>query len=303
MRTGNWNNSSIAGKNSTPMMPIRRLQWPVRARSNVLLAGLFPLEAHGFDHVYRSPVHAIHLHEYAGTIRLGGEAHGLEPGTFTLSPANEDSSYDLPRPGVHWCIHFEPQPMKGDSPSLLLPLVLRLGATQTEAVNRFSHIARLRELIGSSGGNDPTLRETASIALQELLLWIGVFERMDAHRNVRASDLIIEQLFDFIDRNLSRRFTAAELAAHAGLSQNHLARRFRQRAGTTLPSYVLSRRIGLARLLLRSTNLPIKQIAQRVGMPDPHHFNKQFRAIAGVSPSDFRNNDNRFESADASKLS
>ena len=264
------------------------LQWPVTARSELHIAGLFPLDARGFSYVYRAPVHAIHLHEYSGTIRLAGKDFPLEPGTLTVSPANEDSSYDLPRPGVHWCIHFDPQPVDRDTPYLCLPLVLPLGAAYGEAVRRFSHITRLRTLLAGSGEDEPALREAVSVALQELLVWAALFERMDAHRTERPTNLVIERLLDYIDRNLARKFSAAELAAQARLSQNHLARRFRQRTGTTLPSYVLARRIGLARLLLETTNLPIKQIAIRVGMPDPHHFNKQFRAIAGVSPSEFR---------------
>jgi AraC-like DNA-binding protein len=32
-------------------------------------------------------------------------------------------------------------------------------------------------------------------------------------------------------------------------------------------------------------DLPMKRIAARVGMPDPQHFNKQFRLLTGLSPS------------------
>ena len=96
-------------------MMLDQLAWPVTARAQVQLAGLFPLQARGFAFVYRSPSHAIHLHEYAGTIRLSGKDYPLEPGTLTVSPANEDSSYDLPRPGVHWCVHFDPQPVGRDA--------------------------------------------------------------------------------------------------------------------------------------------------------------------------------------------
>jgi AraC-like DNA-binding protein len=211
---------------------------------------------------------------------------------MTISPADEESSYDLPKPGVHWCIHFDPQPVSRLAPSLWLPLVLHLGeaggGAVEEAVKRFSHITRMRALLAGAGEDAPAFGEAVSVALQELLVWVALFERMDAHRAERATDLMIEQLYDYIDRNLGRRFSAEELAQQAGLSQNHLARRFRQRTGITLPGYVLGRRIKLAQLLLKATNLPIKQIAIRVGMPDPHHFNKQFRAIARVSPSGFR---------------
>ena len=43
-----------------------------------------------------------------------------------------------------------------------------------------------------------------------------------------------------------------------------------------------------AQFLLSTTNIPIHVIAQRAGIPDRQHFNKQFRRLVGTSPSVFR---------------
>ena len=43
------------------------------------------------------------------------------------------------------------------------------------------------------------------------------------------------------------------------------------------------------------TNLPVKQVGVRVGMPDPQHFNKQFRHFTGQSPTSYRSNSGRTE--------
>jgi AraC-like DNA-binding protein len=288
MGQNNWNCSSIMGKNAT-IVASDYLMWPVDARTGVHVAGLFPLTARGFDFAYRAPTHAIHLHEYVGVIRLEGQDHALKPGTLTISPAQRESRYDLPRPGVHWCIHFDPQPPETGTPCLHLPLVKHLGPAQGDAAKRFAQIARLQTMRTHAEGEAVVvLREAVATALQELVVWFAFLEPSDSPNPSRRRNLRMQRLFDYVDRNLGRTLRAAELARAAGLSQNHLARSFRLQVGCALPRYVLKRRIGLARLLLETTDLPVKQIAIRVGMPDPHHFNKQFRALAGVSPRAYR---------------
>lgn len=274
--------------------PAPTISWPLDARPTVRTAGLFALHAEGFEYTYRAQFHALHLHEYTGVVRQGDRDYTLAPGTITLSPAGFDSSYDLPRPGVHWCIHFNPCSADTKGPKLALPLARPAQGQLGEAVARFAHIARLHATAArSSGPNRALLQAAASLALQELLVWFGLLGKPDASVAIAQDDDGIERVLDFIDRNLHRPMRAAELATHAGLSQNYLARLFRRRTGQALPRYVLTRRIAAARLLLDTTNLPIKHVAVRIGLPDAHHFNKQFRAIVGMSPMRYRANEPR----------
>ena len=87
--------------------------------------------------------------------------------------------------------------------------------------------------------------------------------------------------------------TVPSIAREVGLSQNYLARFFRKRYGMTIPRYLLVRRIDLARHLLLTSDDLVKQIAGRVGLPDPQYFNKQFRRLTGSNPSDFRLSEKR----------
>jgi len=74
----------------------------------------------------------------------------------------------------------------------------------------------------------------------------------------------------------------------SGLTRNYFAARFRARFGRTAQSDLLHRRIDAARMLLVSSSLSIKGIACERGIPDPNHFNKQFRHVAGLSPTAYR---------------
>ena len=78
------------------------------------------------------------------------------------------------------------------------------------------------------------------------------------------------------------------LAERHGLSLTTLQRHFRQATGTSLHHYRLDCRIAAARRLLGDTDLPIKQIAVKLGYRDVFYFTRQFRQRAGVSPAAYR---------------
>ena len=107
-------------------------------------------------------------------------------------------------------------------------------------------------------------------------------------QHVSESQQAINKLLEMVHRNLDQNLRVEELAQKVQLSQNYLAKQFKQRMGKTIPRYILESRINRAKLLLQTTNLPVKQIAAQVGLPDAQHFNKQFRNITGQAPSQLR---------------
>ena len=261
-------------------------RWPAHVPPSVRLAGVFPLDDRDFAHRYGSAsVHALHLHEYEGVFRIDGRDHALRPGVVTLSPARGWTAYHLPTPGRHWCVHFEAA--RGAPRGALaaaIPLVVALGERQAEAAARMATVVRHHAAAQRGGRAGRLAAAAASASLLELLLWLATLGRADAAAAVDP----VDQLLDLLDRWLDRPLAVPELARAVGVSQNYLARRFRQRTGLTIPGYILRRRVERARLLLTTTTMPVKLVGARVGLPDPQHFNKTFRRVAGVSPSSLR---------------
>jgi AraC family transcriptional regulator len=124
--------------------------------------------------------------------------------------------------------------------------------------------------------------------LQDLMLYLAAMHRSAATSPVLRSDLAVERAAFELDTHFSRPLSVPELADAVGINQNHLARCFRRKMGVTIPRYLLQRRMEHARFLLHSTDMPVRVIARRVGMPDPQHFNKQFRKLCGTSPTAWR---------------
>jgi AraC-like DNA-binding protein len=234
----------------------------------VRLAGRFPLADQSFETRYRGPFHALHLHDYAGTMRLAGEEVALRPGDVTLSPAGRMSAYDLPAPGRHWVVHFS---MSDDPPAFPLPLHLRDASAARE---RFAEVAALY------ARGDTLGRARASAALQGLLLWLADRDAAPADAAARAAAVI--------DTRFAEPLKVPDVARAANANTAHLARAFKRRFGVTIPHRLLQRRVEHARYLLEATDLPIWRVAERVGLPDPQHFNKTMRRLTGRSPSAIR---------------
>lgn len=229
---------------------------------------------------YQSRTHALHLHEYQGTIRIKDQNHPLQPGTVTLSPAHHVTRYDLPKPGRHWCIHFHT--VRTVKPVVKLPLYVSSISPIIDFAGRMAHIASLH----ASSMDNIIAQTAASLALQELLLFLAYRQSHTTKNNPTSeSQQSIDRLLELIQGNLDQTLRVETLAHKVDLSQNYLARHFKARMGMTIPAYILQARIQRAMLLLQTTNLPIKQIASQVGIPDAQHFNKQFRRLTGQSPS------------------
>jgi transcriptional regulator GlxA family with amidase domain len=90
---------------------------------------------------------------------------------------------------------------------------------------------------------------------------------------------------EYIDSHLQENIALEVLAEIAQLSVHHFARAFRQTLGIPPHNYMVQRRVEHAQQLLRSTDLPLSEIAIVAGFTDQSHLARHFRTITGVSPS------------------
>jgi AraC family transcriptional regulator len=87
--------------------------------------------------------------------------------------------------------------------------------------------------------------------------------------------------------------TVRELASLCAISERHLLRVFTECTGQSLIKYVRQRRIEKARTLLRTTGLPLKEIAFKLGFSNHASFSTAFRQEVGVTPGEFRRDHRR----------
>lgn len=88
--------------------------------------------------------------------------------------------------------------------------------------------------------------------------------------------------------NLASRIPVHELAARALMSPRSFARRFKAATGTTPHAWLLAQRLNLAEELLETTELPVEEVARRVGYGSAAVLREQFVLRRGIPPRDYR---------------
>jgi AraC-like DNA-binding protein len=79
-----------------------------------------------------------------------------------------------------------------------------------------------------------------------------------------------------------------DVAGELGMTPGHLTTVVRRRTGRTVQEWIIERRMAEARTLLEQTNLPVAEVARRVGVSDPGYFSRLFSRIHGISPRKWR---------------
>jgi transcriptional regulator GlxA family with amidase domain len=80
----------------------------------------------------------------------------------------------------------------------------------------------------------------------------------------------------------------AAMSRHAGVSPRTFARRFRAETGTTPLQWLLAQRVLEARRLLEATDLPVEEIAWRVGFGTAASLRDHFRRATATTPTAYR---------------
>lgn len=104
---------------------------------------------------------------------------------------------------------------------------------------------------------------------------------------------------DAMDRAFAQPLDIPALARVANSSPAHFGRQFREVFGETPHRYLQRRRIERAMELLRETDRTVTEISYDVGFNSFGTFSRTFSAVAGESPTRFRE---RFKDADAKRV-
>ncbi|WET82307.1 helix-turn-helix domain-containing protein [Amycolatopsis sp. QT-25] len=98
----------------------------------------------------------------------------------------------------------------------------------------------------------------------------------------------LEPTLLWMQENLARELTLADIAARAGTSTRTLIRHFREQTGTTPLQWLHRTRVRQAQHLLETTQYAVERIGAEVGFGSPTSFRDRFKRTTGVSPGTYR---------------
>lgn len=99
----------------------------------------------------------------------------------------------------------------------------------------------------------------------------------------------MRDIFEFTLNNYDQNINLEQVAGIANMTPNGLCRYFKQRTNKTYFNFLLDIRIGTAcKLLTKKTDLSIAEISFKSGFNNLTNFNRKFKSIKGMTPSEFR---------------
>jgi AraC-like DNA-binding protein len=156
---------------------------------------------------------------------------------------------------------------------------------------------------------DKTLNEVSELMLQ--LPYMKSFERVlqfyklmdiigksDSNIQLASKEYIkmrfktgnkrIASIHDFLMNNYKEEIDLNKLADLVSMAEGSLCRFFKMNTGLTIFEYLNKIKTDFACKLLMDNDLSISEVCYDSGFNNLSHFNKQFRKITGVPPSEYR---------------
>lgn len=118
----------------------------------------------------------------------------------------------------------------------------------------------------------------------------------DAYAGPPARRAPVRAVLEHLRLHYDQPVVISELAALAGVSPSHFSALFRSATGGGAVDYAKRLRVARASELLITTDISVAEVGQRVGYDDPQYFSRQFRAVRGCSPTQFRAREESFPS-------
>ena len=108
------------------------------------------------------------------------------------------------------------------------------------------------------------------------------------HRSKTANPLI-ENIKSYLQANLEYDIPVSHITTFFHYNPQYLGRLFKKETGLSIREYILQQRMERAKLLLENSCDTVSEIASRVGFNNVTYFNRQFKHIYGITPTQCRN--------------
>lgn len=238
--------------------------------AHTLAAGDFVLlpATPGFTMSGFEPIAPEHIDAKAGAPRSGEVRHGTRGG----------------RPDVRLLGGY----FVFDSPDAALLVSLLPAMVHVRGVERLSALVRLvgDEAVAQRSGRDLVLRRLVEVLLIEALRSIAGEDAPPGLLRGLA-DARLAPAIRQMHAQISRSWTAPQLAKTAALSRSAFFDRFTRTVGLAPMEYLLAWRMAVARDLLRRQDMGIAEVAERVGYGSASTFSTAFSRHVGQPPGHY----------------
>jgi len=248
---------------------------------------------------YHPELELVYIAESTGTRFVGDKIEKFEPGELVLLGENlphmwlNDKDYFQPDSDLMadaLCIHFK-EDFTGKQ-------FLELTGTEplTELFKNDRRGIRFIDLEFPVAEMMEELSEETD-EFQRLLNFLKLLHKLAAHKQIKllSSEGYLAQkpeehsdkTHEFIFKNFTKQILLSDVAAIAGMNPTAFSRYFKRIHRKTFSRYIIEIRIGYACKLLIENKINISSACYESGFNNISNFNKQFRQIMDMSPTQY----------------
>lgn len=118
---------------------------------------------------------------------------------------------------------------------------------------------------------------------------LSFFSFEQNEQNYKEESILAMDIKKYLDEKYLEELILDDLALKFDLTVVHLIRVFKKEFGLPIHSYILNKKVHLAKELL-SSNIPVSLIAQNSGFFDQSHLNRSFKRIFQITPKEYQKN-------------
>ncbi len=153
--------------------------------------------------------------------------------------------------------------------------ILRISSRSSYAETLFNNLS----FFGTNERADGYLLD-ASLAL--------LLEVLYQSRNREPERVQMHGILGYIDGHISSPLTVEEISEHFHYSSDYIAKIFREQFGVTIKQYVIEKKLSVAKRLLATSDISVKQVGQAVGFAESALFEKFFKYHVKMTPKRYR---------------
>lgn len=99
----------------------------------------------------------------------------------------------------------------------------------------------------------------------------------------------VEKVIAFFEENYCKNVKFSDATDIVNIGETNFKRYFKKITGSSVMKYFKKQKINAAKRLIDKKALSFTEISSLLGYESVHYFSRQFKAIEGITPTEYRN--------------
>ena len=223
-----------------------------------------------------------------GILEYGGNTYTIKPGQVFWIDCEKPQYYHTSQEKGNWRVLWVH--LYGASCKAYYELYLAQndGNVTHDIDSDLAVRSTLESLIGLYKSGDTNLQDDVQASGLLTMLMTYCIASASKHSVSNRLPAYIIDARSFINSNYSERITLNVISKKLSINKFYIQKLFKRYMGLTPNEYLIQIRLTRAKQLLRTTKLPVSQIATEVGVSNIGHFINQFKQHEGITPGGYR---------------